>query len=77
MCAFDGRGQNSHNVVCLILKQERSHSVPTAKQPFFRDLVAYESYLNQHTKGIFRKKRVSIATMLSWSKVCWYLFLLT
>ncbi|EDO35783.1 predicted protein, partial [Nematostella vectensis] len=26
-------------------------------------------YLNQHTKGLFRRKRVSLASMMSWSKV--------
>ncbi|XP_032231611.2 rho GTPase-activating protein 39 isoform X2 [Nematostella vectensis] len=47
---------------------ERSHSVPSGK-PLFRGLGAYESYLNQHTKGLFRRKRVSLASMMSWSKV--------
>ncbi|KAK3743840.1 hypothetical protein QZH41_002457 [Actinostola sp. cb2023] len=57
------QGSHSHHNTL-----ERSHSVPSSK-PLFRGLGAYENYLNQHTKGIFRRKRVSIASMMSWSKV--------
>ena len=35
------------------------------------DLHKYDS-LSQHTKGIIIKKKVSIANMLQWTKVCCY-----
>jgi hypothetical protein len=44
---------------------ERHGSMPAGS----RDLQNYRENLAIHKKGLFRKK-VSIATMLSWSKVC-------
>ena len=36
-----------------------------------RDLHKYDA-LSQHTKGIIIRKKVSIANMLQWTKVCCY-----
>ena len=52
--------------------QERSHSIPGSKPPLIRALGAYEEYLSQHKKGVFRRKRISLASMMSWSKVCFF-----
>ena len=54
--------------------QERSHSIPGSKPPLIRALGAYEEYLSQHKKGVFRRKRISLASMMSWSKVCFFFF---
>ncbi|XP_020612664.1 uncharacterized protein LOC110051032 [Orbicella faveolata] len=47
---------------------ERSHSIPGSKPPLIRALGAYEEYFSHHKKGVFRRKRISLASMLSWSK---------
>lgn len=52
--------------------QERSHSIPGSKPPLIRALGAYEEYLSQHKKGVFRRKRISLASMMSWSKVSFF-----
>lgn len=56
-------GSSKHNTL------ERSHSIPGSKPPLIRALGAYEEYLSQHKKGVFRRKRISLASMMSWSKV--------
>ena len=54
--------------LALVPKDMRREAMPAGSD----NLANYKSNLSTHKKGIFRKK-VSIATMLSWSKVCWYL----
>ena len=54
----------------LLFLKERSHSIPGSKPPLMRALGAYEEYFSHHKKGVFRRKRISLASMLSWSKVC-------
>lgn len=61
------------DLICFCLfpcfYQERSHSIPGSKPPLMRALGAYEEYFSHHKKGVFRRKRISLASMLSWSKV--------
>ncbi|XP_068704201.1 rho GTPase-activating protein 39-like isoform X1 [Montipora foliosa] len=61
--ASPATGSSKHNTL------ERSHSIPGSKPPLMRALGAYEDYFSHHKKGVFRRKRISLASMLSWSKV--------
>lgn len=61
--ASPANGSSKHSTL------ERSHSIPGSKPPLIRALGAYEDYFSHHKKGVFRRKRISLASMLSWSKV--------
>lgn len=61
--ATPATGSSKHSTL------ERSHSIPGSKPPLMRALGAYEDYFSHHKKGVFRRKRISLASMLSWSKV--------
>lgn len=61
--ASPATGSSKHNTL------ERSHSIPGSKPPLMRAFGAYEEYFNHHKKGVFRRKRISLTSMMSWSKV--------